>query len=93
LEETWASLIRREPDERLREVVAAVRAAVVRAQEATRNVSQKVTQGSSWEELRSDIAQLTEIVCSHQVLLRDLIDRVAALEALLDRRGRQARAS
>lgn len=68
------------------------RAAALRAQETARNVSQMVTHRSSWDELRGDIAQLTEIVCSHHVLLLDLIERVAALEAFVDVEGRRARA-
>jgi hypothetical protein len=42
-----------------------------------------VTRRSSWDELHSDIAQLTEIASSHHVLLLDLIERVAALEGLV----------
>jgi hypothetical protein len=74
-----------EQDDRVREAVAAsaaaTKAAAARAQEASKNVTRKISQEESWEELRTDAEQLTEIARAHHALLVDLIDRVEALEA------------
>jgi hypothetical protein len=69
-----------EQDDRVKQATAATRDAAGRAQEASKNVSRKVTQEDSWEELRRDVELLTEIARSHHALIVDLIDRVEALE-------------
>jgi hypothetical protein len=51
-----------------------------RAEEASKAVSRKVTQEDAWDELRSDMAVLTEIVRAHHALIIDLIDHVAELD-------------
>lgn len=68
-------------DERVKQATAATRDAAERTQEASKTFSRKVTQEDSWEELRGDTEQLTEIVRAHHALIVDLIDRVEALEA------------
>jgi len=68
-------------DERVKHAAAATKEAAERTQEASRTFSHKVTQEDSWEELRGDIEQLTEIARAHHALIVDLIDRVGALEA------------
>lgn len=74
-----------EQDERVKETVAAsaaaTKAAAARAQEASKNATRKISQEDSWDELRTDAEQLTEIARAHHALLFDLIDRVEALEA------------
>jgi hypothetical protein len=67
-------------DDRVKEAAAATRDAATRTQEASKTFSRKVTQEDSWDELRADIEQLTEIARAHHALIVDLIDRVAALE-------------
>jgi phage-related minor tail protein len=69
-----------EHDERIKDAAAATKAAAARAQEASRNVSRKVAQADSWEELRTAVEQLTEIARAHHAVLVDLIDRVETLE-------------
>jgi hypothetical protein len=68
-------------DDRVKQAADAAKQAAGRAQEASKTFSQKVTQEDSWEELRGDIEQLTEIARAHHALILDLIDRVEALEA------------
>jgi hypothetical protein len=68
-------------DERVRQAAAATKEAAERTQEASKTFSRKVTQEESWDELREDIEQLTEIARAHHALIVDLIDRVTALEA------------
>jgi hypothetical protein len=68
-------------DDRVKQATDAAKVAAERAQEASKSVSQRVTQEDSWEELRGDIEQLTEIARAHHALILDLIDRVEALEA------------
>jgi DNA repair ATPase RecN len=68
-------------DDRFKQASDAAREAAGRAQEASKTFSQKVTQEDSWEELRGDIEQLTEIARAHHALILDLIDRVDELEA------------
>ena len=67
-------------DERFKQAADAAKVAAGRAQDASKTFSQKVTQEDSWEELRGDIEQLTEIARAHHALIMDLIDRVEALE-------------
>ena len=68
-------------DDRIKQATDAAKVAAGRAQEASKNISDKVTQEGSWEELRGDVEQLTEIARAHHALILDLIDRVEALEA------------
>jgi hypothetical protein len=68
-------------DDRFKQATDAAKVAKERAQEASKNISQRVTQEDSWEELRGDIEQLTEIARAHHALILDLVDRVEALEA------------
>jgi tRNA A58 N-methylase Trm61 len=68
-------------DDRFKQASEAAKVATERAQEASKNISQRVTQEDSWEELRGDIEQLTEVARAHHALILDLIDRVDALEA------------
>lgn len=68
-------------DDRVKQAADAAKQAAGRAQEASKTFSQKVTQEDSWEELRGDIEQLTEIARAHHALILDLIGRVEALEA------------
>jgi hypothetical protein len=68
-------------DDRIKQAADAAKVAAGRAQEASKNISDKVTQEGSWEELRGDIEQLTEIARAHHALILDLVDRVEALEA------------
>jgi uncharacterized protein YhaN len=68
-------------DERFKQATDAAKGAAGRAQEASKNLSQKVTQEDSWDELRGDIEELTEIARAHHALILDLINRVEALEA------------
>jgi hypothetical protein len=68
-------------DDRVRQAAALTKNVAERAEEASRTVSQKVTQENAWDELRSDMELLTEIARAHHALIVDLIDRVADLEA------------
>jgi Cu/Ag efflux pump CusA len=68
-------------DEHLKQAAAATKDVAVRAEEASKAVSRKVTQEDAWEELRSDVEQLTEIVSAHHALIVDLIDRFETLGA------------
>jgi predicted nucleic acid-binding Zn-ribbon protein len=68
-------------DDRVKQATAATKDAAERTQEASKTFSRKVTQEDSWDQLRGDIEQLTEIARAHHALIVDLIDRVAALEA------------
>jgi hypothetical protein len=68
-------------DERVRQAATATKEAAERTQEASKTFSRKVTQEDSWDQLREDIEQLTEIARAHHALIVDLIDRVTALEA------------
>ena len=70
-----------EQDDRVKHAAAATQDAAARAQEASKNVSRKVTQQDAWDELRSDVELLTEIARAHHALIVDLIDRVAEFEA------------
>lgn len=71
-------------DERVKQAAAAAEGAAEQTREASKNFSRKLTQQDSWEELRGDVEEMTEIVRAHQALIVDLLDRVEALEA---RRG------
>ncbi len=68
-------------DDRVKQAAAATKNAAARAEEASKNVSRKVTQEDAWDELRGDVELLTEICRAHQALIVDLSDRVAELEA------------
>jgi DNA repair ATPase RecN len=68
-------------DDRFKQASDAAKEAAKQAQEASKSFSQKVTQEDSWEELRGDIEELTEIARAHHALILDLVDRVEALEA------------
>lgn len=74
-------------DDRFKQATDAAKEAAGRAQEASKTFSDKVTQEGSWEELRGDIEELTEIVRAHHALILDLIDRVEALEARAGNQG------
>jgi hypothetical protein len=70
-----------EQDERVKQAAAATKDAAARAQQASKDVTRKVTQEDAWEELRADVEQLTQIARADHALIVDLIDRVAELEA------------
>jgi hypothetical protein len=70
-----------EQDDRFIQAAAATKDAATRAQQASKDVTRKVTQEDAWQELRGDVEQLTEITRAHHALIVDLIDRVAELEA------------
>lgn len=67
-------------DDRVRQAASVTRGVAEQAQEASKNVSRKITQEDAWDELRGDVEQLTEIARAHHALIVDLIDRVEALE-------------
>lgn len=67
-------------DERVKQATAATKNAAGRAEEASKAVTRAVTQEDSWDELRGDVEQLTQIARAHHALIVDLIDRVAELE-------------
>jgi hypothetical protein len=68
-------------DDHVKQATQATKDAVGRTQEASRTFSGKVTQADSWEALRGDIEELTEIARAHHALIIDLIDRIESLEA------------
>ena len=70
-----------EQDERVKQATAATKDAAARAQQASKDVTRRVTQEDAWQELRGDVEQLTEIARAHHALIVDLIDRVEQLEA------------
>lgn len=80
-ERARAAISNAQQDERVKQATDAAKEAAGKAQEASKTFSQKVTQEDSWEELRGDIEQLTEIARAHHALVLDLIDRVEVLEA------------
>jgi DNA repair ATPase RecN len=67
-------------DDRVKQAASVTREVAEHAQEASQNVSRKITQEDAWDELRSDVEELTEIARAHHALIVDLIDRVEALE-------------
>lgn len=67
-------------DDRIKQAAAATKNVAVRAEEASKTVSQKLSQEDAWNELRGDVELLTEIARAHHALIIDLIDRIAALE-------------
>jgi hypothetical protein len=67
-------------DDRVKRAEAVTIDAAARAQEASKGVTRKVTQEDAWEELRTDVEELTEIARAHHALIIDLIDRVGELE-------------
>jgi hypothetical protein len=69
-----------EQDDRFKQATAATMDVAARAEEASKAVSRKVTQEDAWDELRSDVAVLTEIVRAHHALIIDLLDHVAKLD-------------
>jgi hypothetical protein len=73
-----------EEDDRVKQAAAATKEAAAQTQEASKSFSRKLTQEDSWEELRGDVEQLTEIARAHHALIVDLIDRVEALETPAD---------
>jgi hypothetical protein len=77
-----SSLSRIEQDERVRQTTAAARTVAAQAEGVSQTVSRKVAQDDAWDELRGDVQLLTEIARAHHALIVDLIERVAALEAL-----------
>ena len=70
-----------EQDDRFKQAAAAAKVAAAEAQELSKRAARRVAQENSWVEARGAVAQLTEIARAHQALLRDLVDRVDALEA------------
>jgi len=78
-------------DDRFKQAAAATKDAAARAQQASKDVTRRVTQEDAWEELRGDVEQLTEIARTHHALIVDLIDRVAELEARSGARPRGGR--
>jgi hypothetical protein len=80
-ERAKAAISNVQQDDRFKQATDAAKGAAGKAQEASKTFSQKVTQEDSWEELRGDIEELTEIARAHHALVLDLIDRVEALEA------------
>jgi hypothetical protein len=68
-------------DDRVRQAASVTKEVAEQAQEASKNVSRKISQEDAWDELRGDVEQLTEIARAHHALIIDLIDRVGALEA------------
>jgi hypothetical protein len=70
-------------DERLKQAAALTRDVAARAEEASKHVSRMVGQEDAWDELRGDVEALTELARAHHALIIDLIDRVAALDALV----------
>jgi hypothetical protein len=69
-----------EQDERFKQATAITQEAAEQTRDASKDFSRKLTQQDSWEELRTDVEELTEIVSAHQALIIDLLDRVEALE-------------
>jgi hypothetical protein len=80
-ERAKAAISNVQQDDRFKQAADAAKVAAGRAQDASKTFSEKVTQEDSWEELRGDIEELTEIARAHHALILDLIDRVDALEA------------
>lgn len=68
-------------DERVKEAAAATREAAELTQRASKSFGRAVTQEDSWDALRTDIEELTEIARAHHALIVDLLERVEALEA------------
>lgn len=74
-------------DERVKQARAVGKEAAARTQEASKSFSKKVTQEDSWEQLRADVEELTEIARAHHALIVDMIDRVETLEARAEKTG------
>jgi hypothetical protein len=74
-------------DDRVQQAAAVTKDVASRAGQASKSVSRKVTQEDAWNELRGDVAMLTEVARADHAVLVDLIERVAELEA---RAGNQA---
>jgi hypothetical protein len=68
-------------DERVKQAAATAKDVAERAQGASKTVTRKVAQEDAWDELRGDLAMLTEVARAQHALIVDLIDRVAELEA------------
>ena len=81
LEKARSAIENVQQDERVKQATAAAQEAAEQTRAASKNLSRKVTQEDSWDELRSNVEELTEIARAHQALIVDLLDRVEALEA------------
>jgi len=68
-------------DDRVKQAAATARDLAERAEGASKTVTRKVGQEDAWDELRADVAMLTEIARAQHALILDLLDRVAQLEA------------
>jgi hypothetical protein len=68
-------------DERVKQAAARAREVAERAEGASKTVTRKVSQEDAWDELRGDLALLTEIARAQHALIVDLIGRVEELEA------------
>jgi hypothetical protein len=68
-------------DDRVKQAASVTKEVAAQAQEASKNVTRKISQEDAWDELRGDVEELTEIARAHHALIIDLIDRVGALEA------------
>jgi hypothetical protein len=73
-------------DDRVKQATAVTKDVASRAGQASKSVSRKVTQEDAWNELRGDVAMLTEIARADHAVMVDLIDRVAELEARAENR-------
>jgi hypothetical protein len=68
-------------DDRVKQAAVTARELAERAEGASKTVTRKVSQEDAWDELRGDMAMLTEIARAQHALILDLLDRVAQLEA------------
>jgi hypothetical protein len=68
-------------DERVKQAAARAREVAERAEGASKTVTRKVSQEDAWDELRGDLALLTEIARAQHALIVDLTGRVEELEA------------
>ena len=67
-------------DDRVKQAAGVTRQVAQQAQEASKTVTRKVSQEDAWDQLRSDVEQLTEIARADHALVVDLLDRVDRLE-------------
>jgi hypothetical protein len=68
-------------DARVEQAAAVTKTVAERAEQTSKAVTRAVAQEDSWDEMRGDVEQLTEIARAHHALIVDLIDRVAELQA------------
>jgi hypothetical protein len=68
-------------DDRVKQAAAVTKDVASRAGQASKSVSRKFTQEDAWDELRSDIAMLTEVARADHAIITDLVQRVADLDA------------